>query len=145
MPATVIRGACHEIKFSDAETDTLNYDVRSLGRSGVLSVNMISAIPHLAEVKAAAHAFAGHAAFDPGARYTDFNPDLDKQAEYGVGGLVAAGAGVLIAKKLGLLAIFGKIVFGFLKPILLGILALVAVFKNRIMALFGRTTNKLEG
>ena len=99
----------------------------------------------MAEVKAAAHAFARHAAFDPDARYTDFNPDLDKQAEYGVGGLVAAGAGVLIAKKLGLLAIFGKVFFGFLKPILLGIVALFAAFRNRIMGLFGRKTDELEG
>ena len=52
---------------------------------------------------------------------------------------------MLIAKKLGLLAIFGKVFFGFLKPILLGIVALLAVFKNRIMGLFGRKTNELEG
>jgi uncharacterized membrane-anchored protein len=134
-----------DIKFSDGGADTLNYDVRSLGRAGVLSVNMISTLPHLSDVKAAAHEFAGHAAFDPGARYTDFNPDMDKKAEYGVGGLVAAGAGVLIAKKLGLLAIFGKFFFGFLKPILVGIVALFAGFRNRIMGLFGRKTDELEG
>ena len=52
---------------------------------------------------------------------------------------------MLIAKKLGLLAIFGKVFFGFLKPILLGIVALLAVFKNRIMGLFGRKTDELEG
>lgn len=134
-----------DIKFSDGGADTLNYDVRSLGRAGVLSVNMVSSMPHLTDVKAAAYLFAGHAAFDPGARYTDFNPDLDKQAEYGVGGLVAAGAGVLIAKKLGLLAIFGKFFFGFLKPILIGIVAVFAAFRNRIMGLFGRKTDELEG
>lgn len=134
-----------DIKFSDGGADTLNYDVRSLGRAGVLSVNMVSTIPHLTEVQAAAHEFAGHAAFDPGARYTDFNPDMDKQAEYGVGGLVAAGAGIVIAKKLGLLAIAGKFLFGFLKPILVGIVALFAAFRHRIMGLFGRKTDELEG
>ena len=134
-----------DLKFSDGNTDTLNYDVRSLGRAGVLSVNLVSTIPHLGDVKAAAHEFAGHAAFDPGARYTDFNPDMDKKAEYGVGGLVAAGAGVLIAKKLGLLAIAGKFLFGFLKPILVGVVAMFAAFKNRIMGLFGRKTDVLEG
>ena len=134
-----------DIKFSDGGADTLNYDVRSLGRAGVLSVNMVSTIPHLTEVQAAAHEFAGHAAFNPGARYTDFNPDMDKQAEYGVGGLVAAGAGIVIAKKLGLLAIAGKFLFGFLKPILVGIVALFAAFRHRIMGLFGRKTDELEG
>ncbi|MFM5918151.1 MAG: DUF2167 domain-containing protein [Novosphingobium sp.] len=134
-----------DIKFSDTSVDTLNYDVRSLGRAGVLSVNMISSMPHLAEVKAAAHEFAGHASFDAGSRYTDFNPDMDKKAEYGVGGLVAAGAGLVIAKKLGLLAIVGKFLVSFLKPLLVGIAAMFAAFKNRIMGLFGRKTDPLEG
>ena len=134
-----------DIKFSDGGADTLNYDVRSLGRAGVLSVNMISSMPHLAEVKAAAHEFAGHASFDAGSRYADFNPDMDKKAEYGVGGLVAAGAGLVIAKKLGLLAVFGKFFISFLKPILVGIAAIFAAFRNRIMGLFGRKTDELEG
>jgi len=134
-----------DIKFSDGGADALNYDVRSLGRAGVLSVNMISSMPHLAEVKTAAHEFAGHASFDAGSRYADFNPDMDKKAEYGVGGLVAAGAGLVIAKKLGLLAIFGKFFVSFLKPILVGIAALFAAFMNRIKGLFGRKTDPLEG
>lgn len=134
-----------DLKFSDGTVDALNYDVRSLGRAGVLSVNMVSTMPHLGEVKAAAHEFAGHASFDTGSRYTDFNPDLDKKAEYGVGGLVAAGAGLVIAKKLGLLAVFGKFFISFLKPILVGIAAAFAAFKNRIMGLFGRKTDELEG
>ena len=134
-----------DLKFTDTSVDSLNYDVRTLGRSGVLSLNLISSMPRLAEVKAAAHEFAGHASFDPGARYADFDPDLDKQAEYGVGGLVAAGAGVVIAKKLGLLAIFGKFFASFFKPILIGIVALFAAMKNRILSLFGRKTDPLEG
>ena len=40
-----------DIKFSDGGADMLNYDVRSLGRSGVLSVNMVSTVPHLSEVR----------------------------------------------------------------------------------------------
>jgi uncharacterized membrane-anchored protein len=134
-----------DIKFSDGTVDSLNYDVRSLGRAGVLSLNLVSTMPHLADVKTAAHEFAGHAGFDAGARYADFNPDMDKKAEYGVGGLVAAGAGLVIAKKLGLLAIFGKFFISFLKPILVGIAVAFAAFKNRIMGLFGRKTDELEG
>ena len=134
-----------DLKFSDTAVDSLNYDVRTLGRSGVLSLNLISSMGHLTEVKAAAHEFAGHASFDPGARYADFDPDLDKKAEYGVGGLVAAGAGVVIAKKLGLLAIFGKFFVSFFKPILLAVVAMFAAMKNRILSLFGRKTDPLEG
>lgn len=100
-----------DIRFGDAAEGTLNYDVRLLGRFGVLSLNMISTMSHLPEVKAAAAKFGGSVTFDQGARYADFVPDVDKVAEYGIGGLVAAGAGLLAAKKLGVLALmlaFGK-------------------------------------
>ena len=130
-----------DLKFNDAQIDTLNYDVRTLGRSGVLSVNLISSMPKLAEVKKAAHEFAAHVKFDPGARYEDFDASLDKKAEYGIGGLVAAGVGVAVAKKLGILALGLK----FIKPLLIGLFALFAAFKNRILGLFGRKTDPLEG
>lgn len=100
-----------DLRFGGAGEDTLNYDVRLLGRYGVLSLNMISTMSHLPEVKAAATKFSNSVTFDGGARYADFNPDLDKVAEYGVGGLIAAGAGLLVAKKLGVIALalaFGK-------------------------------------
>lgn len=130
-----------ELEFADSKVHSLNYDVRTLGRGGVLSVNLISSMPHLTEVKAVAHEFAGHASFDPGARYADFDPDLDKQAEYGIGGLVAAGVGVAAAKKLGLLAVLAK----FLKPLLVGAVVLFGALRNRIMGLFGRSRDDLEG
>lgn len=116
------------------QVHSLNYDLRTLGRGGVLSVNFVSAMPQLGSIKTAAADFARHASFDAGSRYADFDPSLDKKAEYGIGGLVAAGVGVAAAKKLGLLAILLK----FLKPILIGIAALgvgIAKFGRR---LFGR-------
>lgn len=130
-----------DLNFSDTPTHSLNYDVRTLGRHGVLSLNLISTMPHLAEVKAAAHEFAKHASFDVGARYEDFNKSTDNVAEYGVGGLVAAGVGVAVAKKAGLFAILLK----FIKPLLIGIGVLFAAMRNRIMGLFGRKTDDLEG
>jgi uncharacterized membrane-anchored protein len=130
-----------DLTFSGQTVHSLNYDVRTLGRNGVLSLNLISQMPRLAEVKAAARDFATHASFNPGARYADFNPDTDETAEYGIGGLIAAGVGVAAAKKLGLLAILLK----FLKPILIGVVALGAVFRGKIAGLFGRNKDPLEG
>ena len=37
--------------------------------------------------------------FDEGARYADFNASTDKTAEYGLAGLVAAGAGLAVAEE----------------------------------------------
>jgi uncharacterized membrane-anchored protein len=91
--------------------DSLNYDVRLLGRRGVLSMNMISDMAHLPEVRAAAKTFGKTAEFVPGAAYANFDSSKDKEAGYGLAGLVAAGVGVAAAKKLGVLALvlgFGK-------------------------------------
>ena len=95
------------IHFSDNDENTLNYDVRLLGRHGVLSLNLITGMSQLERVRPAAASLASRVSFDAGARYADFNPDLDEKAGYGLAGLVAAGAGAAAAKKLGLLAILG--------------------------------------
>lgn len=99
------------LRSEGATKNGLNYDVRLLGRNGVLSLNMLSSMDQLADVNAAAGNLARAASFDSGARYEDYIPDVDKKAGYGIAGLVAAGAGVAAAKKLGFLAIvlgFGK-------------------------------------
>lgn len=92
----------------------LNYDVRMLGRSGVLSLNMVSAMPLLKQVGGAAEAFGKSVIFEPGAGYADFDASTDKAAEYGLAGLVAGGTAVAVAQKLGLVAIllkFSKLIF----------------------------------
>ena len=112
----------------------LNYDFRLLGRKGVLSVNFISQMPQLASIRAAAQAFSGKASFDPGSRYEDFNPSTDRAAEFGIGGLIAAGAGVAAAKKFGLLALLAK----FWKLIAVGFMALLAAVRGFFGRLLGR-------
>lgn len=111
----------------------LNYDVRLLGRAGVLSLNMISDMAHLQEVKAAAAKFSRAATFDTGFAYTDYVEGVDQAAGYGIGGLVAAGVGVAAVKKLGLLAVllaFGKKIGIFV------VIGLAALWKG-IKRLFG--------
>lgn len=93
-----------EVRFSDVEENTLNYDVRLLGRRGVLSLNVVASMSDLAEVGAAAEALRQTATFDEGARYADFRAG-DQKAAYGLAGLVAGGAGLAVAKKAGLLGI----------------------------------------
>jgi uncharacterized membrane-anchored protein len=94
-----------DIEFEGSENHTLNYDVRTLGRSGVLSLNMVDAMPNLPMVRTAAAQLGSTVQFDEGARYADFNASTDKSAEYGLAGLVAAGAGLAVAKKVGLIGI----------------------------------------
>lgn len=100
-----------DLIFSDSEgAGTLNYDMRLLGRGGVLSINFIGAIEALEEVRAAAPEVLAMAAFNPGQTYADFQPG-DKTAGYGVAALIAGGAGAAVLKKAGLLTV----VLAFLK------------------------------
>ncbi|QPQ55890.1 DUF2167 domain-containing protein [Allosphingosinicella flava] len=120
------------IRFGDQADHSLNYDVRLLGRKGVLSMNMLSSMSHLAETREAAGKFGRSAEFTPGNRYADFNPATDAKADFGIAGLVAAGVGVAAAKKLGLLALllaFGK---KFLVLILVGATGIWRWLRNHL-------------
>jgi len=93
-----------DLAIGGGEAHSLNYDIRLLNRQGVLSLNVISSMGDLQDVRAAAGSIAQAAVFDPGSTYAD-HAKGDKAAEFGVAGLVAAGLGLAAAKKFGLLAI----------------------------------------
>ncbi len=102
-----------EYQSENSEEHTLNYDIRILGRKGVLSLNAVAGISHLAEVKSNIDQVLKMAEFTEGNKYTDFKPGTDEIAAWTIGGLVA---GKVLA-KVGLWAIFAK----FFKLILIGI------------------------
>jgi uncharacterized membrane-anchored protein len=105
---------------------SINYNTRILGRTGFVSLNLLTDKQHLAEYKPAGALLLSKTAFEPGKRYEDFNESTDKVAEYGLTGLVLGGAGLGLAKaaKIGLLAKFGK-----------GLIALLIAGKKAIVAL----------
>jgi uncharacterized membrane-anchored protein len=78
-----------ELKFGEDNYSTLNYDIRVLGRKGVLSLNAIGAMHVLDEVKKDIDKVLTIATFTPGNRYVDFDPKTDEVAAWTVGGLVA--------------------------------------------------------
>jgi uncharacterized membrane-anchored protein len=119
------------IKFDGAGENTLNYDVRTLGRTGVLSLNMVDTMSNLSAVRVAATGLGSTVSFNSGFAYNDFDSSTDRMADYGLAGLVAAGAGLVVAKKAGLLAvalIFLKKAIAF---IIAGAVALGAWWKRR--------------
>jgi uncharacterized membrane-anchored protein len=116
-----------ELKFGDNENHTLNYNLRALGRKGVLVMNFISTMDELDQVEAATPDILNMVSFTEGNAYADFNPSLDKVAAVGIGGLIA---GKVVAKT-GLLVTALIFLKKFWFILLLPILAL----KNRF---FGR-------
>jgi len=93
-----------EIKFGDAEENTLNYNVRILGRKGVLVFNAVSAMSALPDVQKNIEPVLASFHYADGNKYSDFNPELDEVAAWTIGGLVA---GKVLA-KVGILAFLLK-------------------------------------
>lgn len=113
-----------ELHFEGETENTLNYNIRILGRKGYLNMNAISYMEHLPLVQDNIDKVIASAEFTPGNRYSDFNPDLDEVAAYGVGGLIA---GKILAKT-GFFALILK----FWKFIALGAVGLFGAFRKKI-------------
>ncbi len=90
-----------DLLFSRSSAHTLNYNIRKLGRRGVLVVNFIASMEQLPEVKAAAPAIMAMVDYNAGHRYADFVPGTDAMAAVGIGGLIAG----KVLSKTGLLVL----------------------------------------
>lgn len=112
--------------------ETLNYDVRILGRLGVLSLNAISGMNRVDDIEAASPAIVSMLRFNEGHRYSEFDPATDKTAGFSLAGLVLGGAaapldtadpgagGAGLFEQPGKLAIFGGVGLLLLSRRLLG-------------------------
>ncbi len=89
-----------ELRFGTSADHVLNYNVRVLGRKGVLSLNFIADMKQLSDIDSNLATVMGMVDFAEGHRYRDFDPSIDKVAAYGIGALIA---GKVLAKA-GLLA-----------------------------------------
>lgn len=111
-----------ELEFEGAPGNTLNYNVRVLGRRGVLVLNAVATMDQLELVKGAIPAVIEAASFDPGHRYADYQPGTDKVAAYGLAALVAGG----IAAKSGMLTKLIALLLAGKKLAIPAVIALVA-------------------
>jgi len=110
-----------ELRFAGAEETTLNYEIRALGRHGMLMMTFIASTPQLSEINAHRDTVLAMAEFNDGDRYADFDPSIDKVAAYGIGALVAGklaakagffAVGLVLLKKFGIFLLLGLGAFG---------------------------------
>jgi uncharacterized membrane-anchored protein len=103
-----------ELRFGDSPEETLNYEIRALGRTGVLSMTFVAAADKLAEINESREQVLAMANFNTGHRYEEFDSNIDKVAAYGIGALIAGkvaakagllAGGLLLLKKFGVLAV----------------------------------------
>lgn len=92
---------------TDKGQEGLNYNVRLLGRSGVMSVTLVEDPDKLAASKPSVDQVIQAFSFKEGKTYAEWRPG-DKVAEYGLATLVAAGAGAA-AMKLGFFGALAKL------------------------------------
>jgi uncharacterized membrane-anchored protein len=121
-----------ELDFSDTGEHTLNYNIRLLGRKGVLSLNAVGVMSEMPEIKTVIDPIIAATEFKQGSRYVDFDEDVDDVAAWTIGGLVA---GKILA-KVGFFAVLVK----FWKLIAIGVVAAGAY----VVKLFRRRKNEQE-
>ena len=119
-----------ELKFGDEPEHVLNYNIRVLGRHGVLVLNAVASVSQLQEIEQATPQILGMVDFNDGKRYADFDPSKDHYAAYGLAALVAGG----VAAKAGLFKGLIALLIASKKFVIIGVVALVAVIKK----MFGR-------
>lgn len=125
-----------ELRVGNDSANGLNYNIRVLGRKGVLVLNAIAGLNDLNAVAAKMPDVMAMVDFQPGNTYADFDPRIDKVAKYGIAALIAGGA-VGVAAKVGL--------FKFLIPILLLLKKFAIVLVVAVVALVKKMMNAIKG
>ncbi len=114
-----------EVKFGSQPDNTLNYNIRMLGRGGMLVLNGVAAMSQLPEIERPTPKILAAIDFNPGHRSADLNPKSDKIAEYGLAALVV-GTAAAAAMKLGFFKALGAAVLAAKKFIIIGAIAIAA-------------------
>jgi uncharacterized membrane-anchored protein len=122
-----------ELSFDGEPENTLNYDIRILGRHGVLVLNAVAPMHDLSEIEKQTPQILSMVDFNQGNRYADFDPKIDKVAAYGIAALIVGG----IAAKLGLFKLILVFLVAAKKFVIIAIAAIAAWFKK----IFGKRKN----
>lgn len=115
-----------ELKFEGESAHTLNYNIRILGRRGVLVLNVIGGMNQLPNIEQSTSNILAMVNFNDGHRYSDFDPKVDKVATYGIAALVAGG----IATKLGFFKLIWVALLAAKKFVIIGLIAIVVGVKK---------------
>ncbi len=107
------------------DTDQLNYDIRVLGRAGIMEVSIMSTMPQIRDIEAKAPMILSMVEFTEGNRYADYKAG-DKVASYGIAALIAGG----VLAKSGFFKVALIFILKFWKLFAVGAVAIVAGLKK---------------
>jgi uncharacterized membrane-anchored protein len=126
-----------ELAFGADGEHTLNYNIRVLGRRGVLVLNAVASMDQLPAIRRETQTVLAAVDFNDGHRYTDYLPGTDKAAAYGLTGLIVGAT----AMKAGFFKLLIAGLLAFKKVLVVGGLALLSAIK----ALFGGKKQEARG
>jgi uncharacterized membrane-anchored protein len=115
-----------ELAFGGGPDHTLNYNIRILGRRGVLVLNAVAGMEQLPVIRSQTGAVLSAVEFNEGHRYTDYLPGKDKAAAYGLTGLIVGAT----AAKAGFFKVLIAGILAAKKAIMVGLVALGAALKR---------------
>jgi len=115
-----------DLMFGSEGEHTLNYNIRILGRRGVLVLNAVSGMKQLEAIRAQTGTILPAVEFNEGHRYSDYLPGTDKAAAYGIGGLILGG----VAAKAGFFKLLWVGLLAAKKFVVAGLVALVAFLRR---------------
>lgn len=115
-----------KLSFGGQPEHTLNYDIRALGRRGVLSLNAVASMSQLQTIEKDMQEVLSFVEFNEGHRYGDYVAGVDKVAAYGIGALIAG----KLAAKAGLFKLLLLFAAKFWKLLIVAALAIGVLVKK---------------
>ncbi len=77
------------VRANGSDEEILNYNLRLLGRNGVIKISAVATMDQLPAIKQELPAIIAQTRFAPGAAYADFKPDADQQSDWNLRDMVA--------------------------------------------------------
>ena len=124
-----------EIRFGDSPESTLNYNIRMLGREGVLVLNAVAPMDKLNEIEAATPTLLAMVDFQDGQRYGFQSLTGIAVAKYGLIGLIAGG----VLAKAGFFKLLIPALLAAKKFVIIAVVFLATAVKKLFAKLTGRS------
>ena len=112
--------------FSSEVGSVVNYDMRVLGKDGLISVNAVIFNTDIEEVKELQDLIVNSIQYNNGFKYSDFDETRDRVSDWTIGGLIAGG----VLAKTGFFAKMGMLLLKMWKIVVIGLIGIGAAIRK---------------
>ena len=112
--------------FNSESGIVVNYDMRILGKDGLISVNAVISYTDIGEVKELQNLIVNSIQYNNGFKYSDFDETRDKVSDWTIGGLIAGG----VLAKTGFFTKIGILLLKMWKIVVIGLIGIGAAIRR---------------